>query len=279
MSATQAQIDATNKAIDDLGTLDRFSLEGKIAHLLEVLREDELPTKALAVDYRSNDDNSLLITTNQRFMFLTDKFFSFGKVAVRDYPLDKISAVHFKLGIIKHRITIQMGPKKEEFHGHGQVRSQKMAIHLRRAIASEHDPKSLVVENVMLSQTNELGDTIVNPNKAEVKLLPEVLEKDEVPEQFLEGRYDSGHGLNVSNLKYSGLMVTTDRRLVFINKQALQKARIYSFPYETITRIESTKGLLSGNMTVHTEQWSELFDNINSLYIEHFVEHLRSKVA
>ena len=199
-------------------------------------------------------------------------------------------------GQVRHRITIHIGRRKVECYGlwrDGQYPARKMAEHLRGAMpnaaASSSKPiakkariaKAHAIEDIIQGQQDAMDHTVIRRNSAEVKLLPDVLEDDEMPERFLQNvEHYTRHGLNIGTATNKlGMLVTTDRRLLFLNKEVFSKAEVLSCSYKSISRIESTKGIIFGSVTVHMEDRAERFDKIFAYDVSSFVEHLQSKIA
>ena len=283
-----AQIRAVNAVIDDLGGLNRSVLQSEIRQLPGILRQDELPEKILVVEYKGND-TCLLVVTNLRFMFLTEKFFSFGKLQVRDFSCDEITFVDWAPGRFRHRITIHMGDKKEECYGlwrDGQFPVRKMAEHLRSKIsgssasvandartAKAHAIEDIVRESLGLSGADRM---LVS---AELKQLPDILGQDEMPERFMPAEYDARHGLMISATENRhGLLIATDRRLLFIHKRLGFSREVNEFPYDTIDHVEFSKGILFGQITVYSSGLEEIF-KVDGLKVESFAEYLRGEIA
>ncbi len=131
-SPTPAQVHAINSAMAELNGVFRVTNSDWLKQLPSLLRPDELPEKMLCVDYKGNPE-CLMVVTNHRVMFITQRAFSFSKLKVRDFPCYEITGAEFSPGIAKHRITIHRGKKKEECHGQlleGKFRARKMAEHL-----------------------------------------------------------------------------------------------------------------------------------------------------
>lgn len=278
-SATQIQ--AINASLEDLGQLNRFALQDRIRELPALLMEDELAERMLVVEYQNNDA-CLLVATNFRVILLSDKLLPFGKVKVRDFPYDKITDIEWAPGRFRHRITIRMGQKKEECYGlwrDGQFPARKMAEHpcskLRAGTAS-------VAKDARTAKAHAIEDRAKSlffiGSKAELKQLPDVLEPDEMPEHFLSVEYDDRHGLQVSAAKNQlGLLLGTDRQLVFIHKRLGAKREVHRFSYSMIDHVECSKGLLMGELKVYANGLEEIF-KADRWAVESFAQYLSEKI-
>jgi len=74
----------------------------------------------------------------------------------------------------------------------------------------------------------------------EIKELPDILWEDEKIENIVRGLYVE---------KY-GLLVATDKRLIFIDKGLIYGLRVEDFPYDKISSIQYTTGILYGDLTI-----------------------------
>ncbi len=263
----QKQVDAINSCTKSLGAFTRGVIGDQIRHVSGILQENELPEKMLVVEYNS-DDTCLMVVTNIRFMFITQKFFSLGKFNARDYPYSTITDVEWAPGRFRHRITIHMERKKEACYGlwrDGEFPARKMAEHLRSKIP---DGQCSVASDDKTAKLHAIEDFVRNMSEwsragirgAEVKQLPDILEADEMPEWLMPAQYDDRHGLNVSSVDNPhGLLVATPRRLIFVSKTLGSRARVNSFLYDAIEQVEFSKGWLSSEMTIVASGLQEIF--------------------
>ena len=282
------QVQATNDAITELSGLSRAVMGTQIKQLPNILKEGELPEKVLSVRYK-NDDNCLLVSTNLRAMFVTERMFSrSGEVRVQDFPWDAIAGVEWSPGKLSHRITIRMGRKKVECHGpgiHGQHRPRKMAEYLQAKIpAVQGDPAESIAKDAKTAKAYAIDDMVrsmpVPPTGSEWKQLSDVLEEDEMPERFLSAEYDDRHGVNVSSAQNRlGMLVATDRRLVFVYNPPLLRPQVSEFSYDTIDGVAYSKGLLRGEVKVSAHGLEEIFKAIVGSEAVTFAEYLGEKLG
>ena len=106
-------------------------------------------------------------------------------------------------------------------------------------------------------------------NRREIKELPNILWEDELPEQCVTGTYKNN----------SGVLVATDRRMLFVDKGFLGQLKVEDFPYDKISSIESNRGILLGSITIYASGNQERIDNIPKAQIDSFVAAQRDKIS
>ena len=285
---TSQQIQATNDTITELSGLGRTAMESQIKQLPNILKECELPEKVLAVRYK-NHDTCLFVSTNLRIMFVTERMFSrSGEVRVEDFPWNAITGVEWSPGKLSHRITIRMGRKKVDCQGpgiHGQVRPRKMAEYLQAKVSgTQEGAAESVAKDAKTAKGNAIEDMVrsmpIPPIGSEWKQLSEVLEDDEMPERFLSAEYDDRHGVKVSSgQNRMGMLVATDRRLVFVYKPPLLRPLVNEFPYDTIDGVAYSKGLIRGEVKVSANGLEEIFKTFGGSDAAAFAEYLGEKLG
>ena len=276
-----AQIQSINAALNNLGGLNRFALQDRLRQLPGLLAEGELMERVLVVEYQ-HDDTCLLVATNFRAMLLSDKFFSFSKAKVRDFPYQSITDVEWAPGRFRHRITIRMGRKKEECYGlwrDGTFPARKMAEHLASKLPGGTGSLATDAKIAKVHAIEDIAKSLSLVGcKAELKELPEVLEADEMPENMLNVEHDDRHGLQVSGaMNRQGLLVGTDRQLMFVHKHLGAKREVHQFPYSTIDHVGCSKGLFMGELKVYSDGLEEIF-KADNWTVESFAQYLSDKI-
>jgi len=104
--------------------------------------------------------------------------------------------------------------------------------------------------------------------KKEVKLLPEVLADQEIVGQVVSGIYNKG----------IGILVATQRRLVFIDK-GLFGLKVEEFPLQKISSIQYELGLLGGKIKIHTSSNVAEISSVETEATKQFVGHVRASLA
>ena len=285
-----AQTEAINAAIDELGGITQFALQDVIRKLRDLLNGDELPEKIMAVR-TENPDSCLLVVTNHRLMLVGQKGFIPKLGLLWEFPLDQITSIEYSPGMQWHRITVHQGRKKKIFHNmHGggrdkQFEVRKMAEYLRARIG-DNTP---VAKDNETARANTIEDTIRRLGDlkgmgtfgigGELKQLPKVLAEDELPEILMQATYDDRDGLRVaSSMNRMGSLVGTDRRVIFLSKEPFQSVKVDSFPYNEISSLETSQGMLQGKITFSFSGRTEIFEGDSGI-VQRFARHLQYKTA
>ena len=104
--------------------------------------------------------------------------------------------------------------------------------------------------------------------KREIKELPSILWEGELPEMLASGFYNNG----------TGILVATDRRVVFVDKGMLGSLKIEDFPYDKISSIESKTGMVAGEITIFVSGNKELIKSVPKDQARALADFLRNKV-
>jgi hypothetical protein len=105
--------------------------------------------------------------------------------------------------------------------------------------------------------------------RKEVKELPNILWDNENIESAVQGMYDNGNGL----------LVATDRRLIFVNKGRIYGLKVEDFPYDKISSIQYSTGLILGEITIFSSGNKSIMKNILKSSTREFGEFVRNKVS
>ena len=104
--------------------------------------------------------------------------------------------------------------------------------------------------------------------KGEIKELPNILWEDELPIAVITGFYHGGNGI----------LVTTDRRLIFIDK-GIVGLTVEDIYFEDISSIESHQGLISGSLTIYARGNKETITYVEKESVRPFSDLLRNELA
>ena len=104
--------------------------------------------------------------------------------------------------------------------------------------------------------------------RKEVKELPNVLGPDERVEQLTPGFYNGG----------LGLLVATNRRLIFLDKGMLYGLRVEDFHYDRISSIQYKAGLLLGEITIFASGNRAEISQVEKQMVRQFGDYVRSRV-
>ena len=302
-SERNAQIETINGLIKDLKGFYRFAMQGTIKELPSVLRRDELPERIVVVERGWNNDPTLMVVTAGRIIFLAETagLSLKPKIRVDEYPCDKITAVEYKPGPRKHVINFRANGKKESFRlrwwdGKFQARQIAEYVHAKmgptasstnvpvpetsRSPFAKDDAtaKAYAIEDAVHRLDDLSGSERTLAVRGELKRLPDILIAGEFPERLMPAAYDDRRGLKISAAsKRQGLLVATDRRLVFIDKD-MRAVKVEEFQYEKISYMEVSTGTMSGKITVHVSGDEEVFEG-DRYRVRRLGGHLQEKIA
>lgn len=103
----------------------------------------------------------------------------------------------------------------------------------------------------------------------EIKELPNILWDDEVVENIIQGIYNNGNGV----------LVATNRRLVFVHKGLLFGLKVEDFPYDKISSIQYDTGILFGKLTIFTSGNKAIIDQVLKSKVRVFGDWVRARIS
>ena len=106
-------------------------------------------------------------------------------------------------------------------------------------------------------------------HRKEVKELPHILWEDEHLEKIVEGWYNNG----------TGILVASNKRLIFIDKGLIYGLRVEDFPYDKITSIQYKTGLLLGEITIFASGNNATIQSILKGMVKPFAEYARARIT
>jgi hypothetical protein len=105
--------------------------------------------------------------------------------------------------------------------------------------------------------------------RKELKKLPEMLHEGEEVLNLAQGRYEGNEGL----------IAVTDRRILFVD-EGLVRSQREDFPYGRVSSVQSSKGMLSGKLTIFASGNKAQIDNIMPKeQAESIAEHIRNEIS
>ena len=119
------------------------------------------------------------------------------------------------------------------------------------------------------SQIKFLDDTSRILARGEIKELPSILWKDESVENIVQGYYSDGNGI----------LVATNKRLVFVYKRFLGGVKVEDFPYDKISSIQYETGMLLGKITIFTSGNKAEITQIEKKQTRIFCEAVRARIT
>lgn len=105
--------------------------------------------------------------------------------------------------------------------------------------------------------------------RREINELPKILAPNEVIDNLAQGAYNKGQGI----------LVSTNRRLLFVDKGFLYGLKVEDFPLDKITSIQYETGLVTGEIRIHTAGNIAKIDNVFKASAKSFAEFVRNKLA
>lgn len=105
--------------------------------------------------------------------------------------------------------------------------------------------------------------------RKEINELPQILAENETIDNIAQGTYNNGQGI----------LVSTNRRLVFVDKGLLYGLKVEDFPLDKITTIQYETGLLLGEIKIHTSGNIAKIDNVEKATARAFAEFVRNKLS
>ncbi len=105
--------------------------------------------------------------------------------------------------------------------------------------------------------------------RKEIKELPNILWDDEKVENLIQGTYNNGNGI----------LVATNKRLVFIDKGLIFGLKVEDFPYDKISSIQYETGLIFGKLTIFTTGNKAIIDNVIKSNVRTFGDWVRARIS
>ena len=97
-------------------------------------------------------------------------------------------------------------------------------------------------------------------------MLPDVLQIGEIPKCIITGTYNNRNGM----------LVATDRRLVFIDKQLFGAMETETILYQALSSVEWSTGVMAGSITLHAHGKSNKVTNVDKGYVRYFANYLET---
>ena len=105
--------------------------------------------------------------------------------------------------------------------------------------------------------------------RREIKSLPGILWEDENVEKIAQGYYAKG----------TGILVATNKRLVFIDKGMIYGLRVEDFPYDKISSIQYETGLMSGKIVIFTSGNKAEIKHVYNDQARMFGDYVRARIT
>ncbi len=105
--------------------------------------------------------------------------------------------------------------------------------------------------------------------RREINELPNILWEDEVVEKIVQGSYAKG----------IGVLVATNKRLIFVDKGLMGKIRVEDFAYDKISSIQYSTGIVFGKITIFTSGNKADIENVEKQQARGFSEYVRARIS
>ncbi len=106
-------------------------------------------------------------------------------------------------------------------------------------------------------------------DKKEIKELPNIIRDDETLKDVVRGYYNSGNGI----------LVSTDKRLIFIDKGVMWGLKVEDFPFDKISSIQYETGLMSGEIIIFASGNKAKIELVANDRCKAFCENVRSLIS
>ena len=274
MNDETAKATAIARVTERIPTVDRqFLAKREIDELPDILGEDEIVERLITGIYRTG--HGVLAATNRRLIFIHKGLF--GNLNIEDFTYDKITTIESSTGHSLGEMTLYASGNRETIKGVYKDTCQDFATHLRNKLDGPSEqstaPSTMndeTAKGTAIARVTERIPTVDRQflAKREINELPNILWEDEIVERLITGIYDEG----------LGVLAATNRRLIFIDKGLFGKLKIEDFTYDKISTIESSTGIVSGELTVYASGNRETIKGVYKDTCQDFAAHLRNKL-
>ena len=104
--------------------------------------------------------------------------------------------------------------------------------------------------------------------RREVKELPKILWDDEQVLDLVQGFYNNG----------TGILVATQKRLLFVDKGLLGGLKVEDFPLDKISSLQYSTGIVLGEITVFTSGNKAMIKRVEKRQARSFAEGVRARI-
>ena len=105
--------------------------------------------------------------------------------------------------------------------------------------------------------------------RKEIKELPNILWEHEKIEKIVQGFMNN----------HSGVLVATNSRVIFIDKRLLGGLHVEDFPYDKISSIQYSTGLVMGKITIFTSGNRAVIENVEKSKVRDFCDYVRARIS
>ena len=122
------------------------------------------------------------------------------------------------------------------------------------------------------------GGKAADAAKGQAEALRAAADKASAMAQFNPYGMTTNFGTSTFN-NGQGILVSTNRRLIFIDKGLIYGLKVEDFPIDKITSIQYETGLLVGKVKIHTSGNIASIENVEKLSSRSFAEFIREKIC
>ena len=253
------------RAIPDIQEIDS---KNEFAELPNVLDDDELPV--LAIKCSVGMGSGLMVATDRRVVWLRKgRSLNVQEMAyaAMDSVESKVSgwsggtitfagtATSLEVSNATKSLTLAFADfvreKAAPFIAAAADAEAEAADRTKARAAEAADRTKARAKEIAEALQASGGDRTVF-TKWEFRALPSILVDGELPEMVVSGRYNSSNGI----------LVATDRRLLFVDKGFLGSLQVEDFPYSTIQSVHSSSGAIFGSITIKSAGSTGLIENV-----------------
>ena len=247
-----------------------IELAGRLefVELPAVLNDGELPAMLMACSM--GRDIGLLVATNERIIHVRyikgGKLISWKHMSYAELTSVEVSdsgdAIKFSGVADELRVDNATGSLTASFADFVREKAALfIAAETEAAVRSQAKAKAIIEALRASGANNAMFSTW------EVQALPDILDDGELPEKVIGGQYNGS----------IGVLVATDRRLLFVDKGSFGSLQVEDFPYPTIQSVRSTAGMMYGSITIKSAGSSALIDNTLKRFSHEMANFVRKK--
>jgi hypothetical protein len=163
-----------------------------------------------------------------------------------------------KKALAEEQKKLKFEQKTAEFKAHMEEREAEAAPRKKRLEEIKTTIQDLKLDNM----SSFFG-------RKEINELPDILAADEQIDNIIQGMYNNGQGI----------LVSTNRRLVFVDKGLLYGIKVEDFPLDKLTSIQYETGLLFGKVKLHTSGNIASIEQVDKSAARKFAEFVRDKLS
>jgi len=121
----------------------------------------------------------------------------------------------------------------------------------------------------IMSQIKNLDGASKLLGRKEIRELPSILWEDEGVEKLVQGAYNNG----------VGILVATNKRLIFVDKGMLYGLKVEDFPYDKISSIQYETKMIFGKITIFASGNKAVIEQTAKAQARDFCDTVRALVS